>query len=145
MTTVCVFGGTGFLGWRLVQRLAADGATVRVAVRHPDRMRSALSGGLGRVAVFRADVRDQVAVASAVAGADAVVNAVSAYVETGGITFEAVHEQGAKTLAREAAAAGVPRFVLVSDRKSIRLNSSHTVISYAVFCLKKKKFQYVSK
>src|SRR5438034_6004750 len=25
------------------------------------------------------------------------------------------------------------------DRKSTRLNSSHTVISYAVFCLKKKK------
>src|SRR5260221_6424347 len=28
-----------------------------------------------------------------------------------------------------------------SDRKSTRLNSSHTVISYAVFCLKKKKTQ----
>src|SRR5438034_5788597 len=27
---------------------------------------------------------------------------------------------------------------LVVDRKSTRLNSSHTVISYAVFCLKKK-------
>src|SRR5438034_5421417 len=27
----------------------------------------------------------------------------------------------------------------VPDRKSTRLNSSHTVISYAVFCLKKKK------
>src|SRR5215204_3908973 len=27
----------------------------------------------------------------------------------------------------------------VVDRKSTRLNSSHTVISYAVFCLKKKK------
>src|SRR5438034_4654875 len=27
------------------------------------------------------------------------------------------------------------------DRKSTRLNSSHTVISYAVFCLKKKKLQ----
>src|SRR5437588_10512753 len=27
------------------------------------------------------------------------------------------------------------------DRKSTRLNSSHTVISYAVFCLKKKKKQ----
>ena len=27
----------------------------------------------------------------------------------------------------------------VQDRKSTRLNSSHTVISYAVFCLKKKK------
>src|SRR5260221_8687266 len=27
----------------------------------------------------------------------------------------------------------------LEDRKSTRLNSSHTVISYAVFCLKKKK------
>src|SRR5260221_5393187 len=31
----------------------------------------------------------------------------------------------------------VPQFE--GDRKSTRLNSSHTVISYAVFCLKKKK------
>src|SRR5438132_2246111 len=29
--------------------------------------------------------------------------------------------------------------VFLEDRKSTRLNSSHTVISYAVFCLKKKK------
>src|SRR5260221_2635816 len=31
------------------------------------------------------------------------------------------------------------------DRKSTRLNSSHTVISYAVFCLKKKKELQVSR
>src|SRR2546426_334887 len=31
------------------------------------------------------------------------------------------------------------RLLLVLDRKSTRLNSSHLVISYAVFCLKKKK------
>src|SRR5258708_15037884 len=30
-------------------------------------------------------------------------------------------------------------FVLRIDRKSTRLNSSHQIISYAVFCLKKKK------
>src|SRR5260221_1039309 len=30
------------------------------------------------------------------------------------------------------------RVVALRDRKSTRLNSSHTVISYAVFCLKKK-------
>src|SRR5437870_6230900 len=29
----------------------------------------------------------------------------------------------------------------VGDRKSTRLNSSHVAISYAVFCLKKKKFK----
>src|SRR5437764_9183812 len=32
--------------------------------------------------------------------------------------------------------------ILLSDRKSTRLNSSHRCISYAVFCLKKKKKNY---
>src|SRR5476649_509960 len=34
---------------------------------------------------------------------------------------------------------GLGQFNLRPDRKSTRLNSSHTVISYAVFCLKKKQ------
>src|SRR5438034_7081345 len=42
--------------------------------------------------------------------------------------------------AREPVAAELDR-----DRKSTRLNSSHTVISYAVFCLKKKKKKKASK
>src|SRR6266853_3331237 len=33
----------------------------------------------------------------------------------------------------------VPPAITVGDRKSTRLNSSHSQISYAVFCLKKKK------
>src|SRR5689334_23917245 len=37
-----------------------------------------------------------------------------------------------------ATARGVRRLV-IGDRKSTRLNSSHSSISYAVFCLKKKK------
>src|SRR5258705_3723247 len=37
-------------------------------------------------------------------------------------------------------------FVLIRDRKSTRLNSSHLGISYAVFCLKKKQIcNYMSK
>jgi NADH dehydrogenase len=115
MTTVVVLGGAGFFGRRLVRRLAAEGATVRVAVRHAEPARSALrAAGLGWVPVFRADVRDQASIAVAVAGTDAVVNTVSAYVEDGSVTFEAVHVQGAETVAREAAAAGVARLVLVS-------------------------------
>src|SRR5206468_7955759 len=35
-------------------------------------------------------------------------------------------------------------FILRLDRKSTRLNSSHDQISYAVFCLKKKKLLYSS-
>src|SRR5688572_32663074 len=33
-----------------------------------------------------------------------------------------------------------PADEIVTDRKSTRLNSSHSQISYAVFCLKKKKY-----
>jgi uncharacterized protein YbjT (DUF2867 family) len=115
MTTVSVFGGTGFLGRQIVRRLAAEGATLRIAVRSPDRARSVLPAAvMDHVTLFRADVHDQASVVAAVAGADAVVNAVSAYVEKPGATFESVHEQGARTLAQEAAAAGVARLVLVS-------------------------------
>ena len=115
MTTVVVFGGSGFLGRRLVRRFAGDGLNVRVAVRHPAPARSILkAAGLDQVMVQRADVCDQATVAVAIAGADAVVNAVSAYVERGGETFEAVHVRGAEMVARGAAAAGVARLVLVS-------------------------------
>src|SRR5690348_17672743 len=36
-----------------------------------------------------------------------------------------------------------PRTELPGDRKSTRLNSSHPSISYAVFCLKKKKYKKI--
>src|SRR2546422_6968931 len=41
-------------------------------------------------------------------------------------------------------AAPDPRLRARRDRKSTRLNSSHGYISYAVFCLKKKKLQVVA-
>src|SRR5260221_3193579 len=46
-------------------------------------------------------------------------------------------------LDKESVERGAPLFgrLCASDRKSTRLNSSHTVISYAVFCLKKKQSQ----
>src|SRR5438132_9372163 len=46
--------------------------------------------------------------------------------------------QDVAELERRALAGEEQRFE-TRDRKSTRLNSSHTVISYAVFCLKKKK------
>src|SRR5947208_15747252 len=41
-------------------------------------------------------------------------------------------------IARATADDPATRFTSVEDRKSTRLNSSHQIISYAVFCLKKK-------
>src|SRR5260221_9264604 len=47
----------------------------------------------------------------------------------------------AEVVASQQLSAGNGNYALASflDRKSTRLNSSHTVISYAVFCLKKKR------
>src|SRR2546430_12312325 len=42
-------------------------------------------------------------------------------------------------------AGGVAAVGVGRDRKSTRLNSSHSQISYAVFCLKKKKHTYVTR
>src|SRR5690606_41352955 len=39
---------------------------------------------------------------------------------------------------------GTARFDITLDRKSTRLNSSHVKISYAVFCLKKKKMLFLN-
>ena len=90
MTLITVFGGTGFLGRRIVERLTREGATLRVAVRHPDRVDTpAKSIGSGRTIPVAADVRDPSTVAAAIAGSESVVNAVSAYVETGGVTYAA--------------------------------------------------------
>src|SRR2546426_3611885 len=53
----------------------------------------------------------------------------------------ATRRPGGLSRARDQALPGTPRPRRdgVGDRKSTRLNSSHLVISYAVFCLKKKK------
>src|SRR5437899_8847311 len=45
---------------------------------------------------------------------------------------------------RPSQAAGSPRGRVTRDRKSTRLNSSHLGISYAVFCLKKKKKEQIN-
>ena len=86
------------VGEVLAHCLISEGMAVRVAVRYPDPTRIEVRAiGFDRVTVVPADVRDHASVAAAIAGADAVVNTVSAYVEKGDVTFEAVHVQGAQT------------------------------------------------
>src|SRR5689334_24228717 len=46
---------------------------------------------------------------------------------------------GRGQILRDGARRGICRAAPLGDRKSTRLNSSHSSISYAVFCLKKKK------
>src|SRR3712207_8236754 len=53
-------------------------------------------------------------------------------------------QTGSVVGASEGEGAGMPEFMVGEDRKSTRLNSSHANISYAVFCLKKKKYRMVA-
>jgi uncharacterized protein YbjT (DUF2867 family) len=108
MNRVTVFGGTGFVGRRVVRRLSDSAAAVRIASRHPAR---AEGDNLEQIV---ADTHDERSVDAAVAGADGVVNAIGLYVEHGGDTFHSVHVEAAARIARVARRAGVKRFVHLS-------------------------------
>lgn len=70
--TVCVIGGSGFVGRHLASQLAAQGKRVRVATRRRERAKHLLV--LPTVEVDELDVHDETALADWIAGADAVVN-----------------------------------------------------------------------
>ena len=63
--TATVFGGTGFLGRRVVRRLREAGFAVRFAARHPERGRSLFADGKPGIASIRADINEESAVADA--------------------------------------------------------------------------------
>jgi NADH dehydrogenase len=108
---VTVFGGSGFIGRYLVQRLARRGWIVRVAVRRPDRaLFLKPMGAVGQITPVAASLRHEGSVAAAVVGAEAAVNLV-------GIlhgNFAAIHVEGAARVARAARAAGARTFVQMS-------------------------------
>ena len=112
---VTVLGGTGFLGRRVVGHLLDLGFRVRATARHPERAQSLFGPHMVGAEAVGADVHDEASVAAALADADAVVNAVSLYVEHGGHeTFRAVHVEAAARIARLAREAGVECLVHVS-------------------------------
>jgi NADH dehydrogenase len=109
---ICVLGGTGFLGRRIVRHLRDHGYTVRIASRHPERTRSPLADE--RLESVRADIEDEASLRIAFAGAQGAVNAVSLYVERGNATFQSVHVEGAARVARQARDAGIERLIHIS-------------------------------
>jgi uncharacterized protein YbjT (DUF2867 family) len=108
MNRVTVFGGTGFVGRRIVRHLSDSAIVVRIASRHPARADG------DNVEQIVADAHDERSVEAAVAGADGVVNAISLYVEHGGDTFHSVHVEAAARIARVARRAEAKRFVHLS-------------------------------
>jgi uncharacterized protein YbjT (DUF2867 family) len=110
-----VFGGAGFVGRYIVQRLARAGWRIRVPQRNPD---AALFlkplGDVGQIVPMAANIRNELSVRRAVEGAGAVFNLVGILSERGRQSFDAVHREGAERIARLAAEMGAERLMHVS-------------------------------
>ncbi len=111
---VTVFGGAGFLGRRIVRHLRDREFSVRIASRHPERGHSQFGGDDPQLRSVYADIHGERSVADALAGAYAVVNTVSLYVEHGRETFHSVHVESAERVATQAHRVGVKRLVHIS-------------------------------
>lgn len=113
---VTVFGGTGFLGRRVVRHLRKHEFSVRIASRHPDRSRKLFGSDDPCLQSVEVDILDERMVADVLAGAYAAVNAVSLYVERGQETFHSVHVEAAERVAVQAHRVGVERLAHVTDQ-----------------------------
>lgn len=112
---ITVVGGSGFIGRNVVQELVKRGERIRVVVRDVQRASFLLPlGGVGQIQLVSADVRDARAMEAAMRHAYGAVNLVGVLAEQGGVSFDAIHRQGAETAARSAAQAGVEAFVHIS-------------------------------
>src|SRR5260370_34671813 len=104
--TVTVFGGTGFLGHRIVRHLRDREFPVRIASRHPDRGHRQFPDD-PQLQSVEANIHDERSVADALDGAYGVVNAVSHYVEHGQVTFKSVNVESAQRASAQAHRSGV--------------------------------------
>jgi NADH dehydrogenase len=110
-----VFGGSGFIGRYVAQRLAKQDYVVRIGTTDPDGARFLQTQGrVGQIVPLAANVTDEAAVARAVADADVVVNLVGILFERRPGDFLRLQAEGAGRVARLAMAGGARRLVHVS-------------------------------
>ncbi|MEA2647765.1 MAG: hypothetical protein QOG61_200 [Candidatus Binataceae bacterium] len=116
---IAIAGGSGFIGRAIVRRLVAiPGLTVRVLTRDPQKARAriAVEGKLDFVA---ADVNDPAPLATAIVGADTIINAAQfdgypIEKPSRGLTFHRVDYGGTVALIAAAKEAGVANFIYIS-------------------------------
>ena len=123
--TICLLGGTGFIGRSIAARLSADGALVRVPTRRFDSARRLRV--LPNVSVRVANVHDEAALANEFAGCDAVINLIGILNESGssGRGFAFAHTELARKVIAACGAAGVRRLVQMSALKASPDGPSH--------------------
>jgi uncharacterized protein YbjT (DUF2867 family) len=116
--SICVLGGTGFVGRAIVNRLVRLGYRVRIPTRSRQRHRDLLV--FPGVDLIFADVHDERALAQLVDGCDAVINLVGILNERGhdGSGFKRVHVDLVEKLLRTCTDAGIDRLIHMSALKA---------------------------
>lgn len=110
--TVCVLGGTGFVGRHLLAKLSAAGYRVKALTRNREKTRHLWV--LPEVDVVEANVYDEAELRRQFAGMDAVVNLIGILHEGRKGDFTRTHAQLPVTVAKACLEAGVPRLLHMS-------------------------------
>lgn len=114
-----VVGAAGFVGRRVVRRLAERGVAVRAVMRHRGQA-SVIAGfeknpeNAGSIETVFADIRDVDALRSAFEGATSLVHLAAILRERRGATLESVNEAGTANVYEAASSAGISSAVHVS-------------------------------
>lgn len=114
--TICVLGGTGFVGTELITKLAKEGHWVRVPTRKTagnDLLRV-----LDTVRLITTDIHDLRNLGRLFVGADVVINLVGILNEQGRRTFRSVHVDLADKVVTAAKTAGVKRLLHMSSLRA---------------------------
>ena len=112
---VTVYGGSGFIGRYIVQKLARSGYRVRVATRRPNEAIFLKTYGMvGQVEPVLCNIRNETSIRNAMLGADAVINCVGILESVGKNKFVEVQHRGADFVSRIASELGVKKLVHIS-------------------------------
>lgn len=123
--SICILGGTGFLGTRLVARLIKENQRVTVLSRDREQHKHLLV--LPGLSLDNCDVYEEAQLSERLRGKDVVVNLVGILNERGfgGGGFRRAHTELTRTLLQAARSANVPRLVQVSALKAAVDAPSH--------------------
>src|SRR5262245_62973615 len=124
-----VTGGTRGIGEAISKALKAAGYKVAANYGGNDEAAQKFNGETG-ISVFKWDVSSYESCVEGLKKVEAELGPVEVLVNNAGITRDTMFHRMKPDQWNA---------VINTDRKSTRLNSSHLGISYAVFCLKKKK------
>jgi len=112
---VTIFGGSGFLGRYVTQRLAREGYRIRVAVRRPNEAHFVRPYGVvGQVEPIQANIRDEASTRRAIDGASIVINCVAIGFEDPKSRVEEVQTEGSERIARLAKELGASQLLHIS-------------------------------